>query len=56
MIVRFRTRAFGRRQRPADMDWAESEIDAWPFTDAARALARREIAVSRVALAQEPVR
>jgi HD superfamily phosphodiesterase len=40
----------------AYMDWVESEIDAWLFTDAARALARREIAASRVALAADPVR
>jgi hypothetical protein len=40
----------------AYMDWVESEIDAWLFTEAARGLARREIAASRGALAAEPVR
>jgi HD superfamily phosphodiesterase len=33
-----------------------SEIDRWLFTDAARSLARRELAASRMAIAAEPVR
>jgi HD domain len=40
----------------AYLDWVQSEIDAWLFTDAARGLARRELAASRAALAAEPVR
>jgi len=39
----------------AYMDWVESEIDTWLFTAAARAIARREIAASRAALAADPV-
>jgi HD domain len=39
----------------AYMDWVESEIDRWLFTEAARGLARREIAMSRAALAELPV-
>ncbi len=35
----------------AYMDWVESEIDRWLFTDAARGIARREIASSRAAMA-----
>jgi hypothetical protein len=38
------------------MDWVGGEIDTWLFTDAARAIARRELAASRAALAAEPVR
>ena len=40
------------------MDWVESEIDAWLFTEPARAIARREIAASRrrSPAALEPVR
>ncbi|UGS36573.1 HD domain-containing protein [Capillimicrobium parvum] len=37
------------------IDWVESEIDAWLFTEPARAIARREIAASRAALAARPV-
>ena len=40
----------------AFMDWVGSEIDRWLFTDAARQVARRELAASREALAAEPVR
>ncbi len=40
----------------AYMDWVGSEIDRWLFTEAARELARRELAASRAALAAEPVR
>jgi HD superfamily phosphodiesterase len=40
----------------AYMDWVGGEIDTWLFTDAARAIARRELAASRAALAAEPVR
>jgi hypothetical protein len=39
----------------AYMDWVESEIDRWLFTEAARELARRELARSRAALAELPV-
>ncbi len=39
----------------AYMDWVESEIDCWLFTEAARGMARREIARSRAALAELPV-
>lgn len=39
----------------AYMDWVESEIDRWLFTEAARGMARREIARSRAALAERPV-
>lgn len=39
----------------AYMDWVGSEIDRWLFTDAARGLARRELAASRAALTAEPV-
>lgn len=35
----------------AYMDWVQSEIDRWLFTDAARGIARREIAASRTAMA-----
>jgi HD superfamily phosphodiesterase len=38
------------------MDWVESEIDRWLFTEAARDLARRELAHSRSALAAQPIR
>ena len=38
------------------MDWVGSEIDRWLFTDAARQVARRELAASREALAAEQVR
>lgn len=37
------------------MDWVGSEIDRWLFTEAARRLARRELAASQAALAAEPV-
>jgi HD superfamily phosphodiesterase len=40
----------------AFMDWVGSEIDRWFFTDAARDVARRELAASRAALAVQPVR
>jgi hypothetical protein len=39
----------------AYIEWVGSEIDAWFFTDAARGLARRELAHSRDALAAQPV-
>jgi HD superfamily phosphodiesterase len=38
----------------AYMDWVESKIDGWLFTEAARDLARRELAHSRTALAARP--
>jgi HD superfamily phosphodiesterase len=38
------------------MNWVESEIDRWLFTEAACDLARREIAHSRSALAAQPIR
>jgi HD domain-containing protein len=38
------------------MDWVQSEIDGWFFTEAARELARRELAASRAALAAQPIR
>jgi hypothetical protein len=37
------------------MDWVQSEIERWFFTEAARRLARRELAQSRAALAAQPV-
>jgi HD domain len=40
----------------AYMDWVGSEVEPWLFTEAARALARRELTASRAALAAEPVR
>jgi hypothetical protein len=40
----------------AYMDWVGSEIGGWFFTDAARALARRELAASRAAVAAQAVR
>jgi hypothetical protein len=39
----------------AYMDWVESEIENWLFTEPAREIARREIATSRGALAADPV-
>lgn len=38
------------------MDWVQSEIDRWFFTEAARGLAHRELDRSRAALAAQPVR
>jgi HD superfamily phosphodiesterase len=38
------------------MDWLATRMDEWLFTDAGKALARRELARSRAALAAEPVR
>jgi hypothetical protein len=38
------------------MDWVQSEIDRWFFTEAARGLAQRELDHSRAALAAQPVR
>ncbi len=38
------------------MDWVQSEIGQWFFTESARRLARRELAASRAALAAQPVR
>jgi HD superfamily phosphodiesterase len=40
----------------AFMEWVGSEVDRWFFTEAARDIARRELAASREALAAEPVR
>lgn len=37
------------------MDWVGAEVDSWLFTDAARVIARRELATSRAAHT-EPVR
>ncbi len=38
------------------MDWVQSEIDRWFFTEVARGLAHRELDHSRAALAAQPVR
>jgi hypothetical protein len=37
------------------MDWVESRVDDWLFTDLARAMAREELAAARIALAENPV-
>jgi HD superfamily phosphodiesterase len=44
------------RTTDAFMAWVGSEIESWFFTEAARDLARRELAASRAALAAQPVR